>query len=587
MFPNAVRPSSDSKDASKELQLEKESFPHDLINADNFQSMWPLEYLNSFEDKDNMIANATKIGAIVRCSEPSAESENSSHQAIRDGLLNVEQYATHYCNRDVDVLHRCFEAFRKMFIDRFKIDVYRFMSMPSIAYAIQHNEGCFDGCYKENGVVLNFIRQAIVGGRVMTRDNQKHHTKHKVDDFDAVSLYPSGQSRLPGYVKGKAKLFRDSIPSDADYYITRVRIDSIGKERHFPLLSIQSERSCTADSPSSQSRNFTNDIVGKTFVMGKQALEDLVEFQSATYTIIEGVYWNDGFNKQIITTVKSLFEERLKLKKEGNPLQEGIKLLLNSAYGKLIQKPIVKEKLLVKGADKIAKHTHMNIHKLISRTPIVTSIVVDKKGVESTQTDLALFEEHKYLFEHFYPAHLGVQILDSSKHIMNEVMCLAEDLEAASVGASAAQAGAAPACRIWYQDTDSMHIDSDAVTHLADAFRAKYSRELIGNGLGQFHTDFDLKGSEGAIYAKESIFLGKKSYLDILACTGNAVEGQHVRMKGIPGKLLAENTYEKYMKLYHGETLTFDLAKCCSIDINTKTQRITKRLKFERKVVFA
>ncbi|KAH9147391.1 hypothetical protein LEN26_004736, partial [Aphanomyces euteiches] len=75
-------------------------------------------------------------------------------------------------------------------------------------------------------------------------------------------------------------------------------------------------------------------------IIGKQALEDIVEFQDVKYTIIEDV-------------VKESFEERLKLKKEGNPLQEGIKLLLNSAYGKLIQKPIVKEKLLVKGADKI------------------------------------------------------------------------------------------------------------------------------------------------------------------------------------------------------------------------------------------
>ncbi|CAK4900821.1 unnamed protein product, partial [Aphanomyces euteiches] len=78
--------------------------------------------------------------------------------------------------------------------------------------------------------------------------------------------------------------------------------------------------------------------------------------------------------------VKELFEERLKLKKEGNPLQEGIKLLLNSAYGKLIQKPIVKEKLLVKGADKIKEHTQKKIHKMISRTPITDN--------------LALFEEH-------------------------------------------------------------------------------------------------------------------------------------------------------------------------------------------------
>ncbi|KAH9185575.1 hypothetical protein AeNC1_012449 [Aphanomyces euteiches] len=459
-----------------------------------------------------MIANATKINA------------------IKDDFIDIQKYAIHYCNRDVDVLHKCFEAFRMMVINRFNIDVYRFMSMPSIAYAIQHNQGCFDGCFEQNGIVLGFIRQAIVGGRVMTQNNKKHHVKHQLADFDAVSLYPSGQSILPGYIKGKAKYFKDSIPEKADYYIARVRFDSIGKYRNFPLLSIQHDGS----------RNFTNDITGETMIIGKQALEDIVEFQDVKYTIIEDV-------------VKESFEERLKLKKEGNPLQEGIKLLLNSAYGKLIQKPIVKEKLLVKGADKIKEYTQKKIHKMISRTLITDN--------------LALFEEHKYLYEHYSPAHLGVQILDSSKHIMNEVMCLAEDIEA----------------NIWYQDTDSMHIDRDEISKLADAFRDKYGRELIGN---QFHSDFELEGSQGEGFAKESIFLGKKSYLDVLTCEGNDVEGHHIRMKGIPGALLQQNPYEAYLKLFDGESMEFDLAQCCSIDINTKTQRVTKRLKFMRKVSF-
>ncbi|CAK4325357.1 unnamed protein product, partial [Aphanomyces euteiches] len=446
------------KDVSKGLSLEKESFPHDLINASNFKSMWKLSYLDGFEDKDAMIANATKIGAVI------------------EDQIDIQKYAIHYCNRDVDVLHHCFESFRSMVIDRFNIDVYRFISMPSIAYAIQHNQGCFDGCFEQNGVALGFIRQAIVGGRVMTRDNEKHHVKHQLADFDAVSLYPSGQSILPGYVRGRAKFFKDSVPETADYYIARVRFDSIGKRRNFPLSSIQQDGS----------RNFTNDIVGQTMVLGKQALEDIAEFQGVQYTVIEGCYWDNGFNSKIVDTVKELFDERLKLKKQGNTLQEGMKRCSTA-----LTKPIVKEKLLVKGADRNAEHTRKQIHKLISRTPITD--------------DLALFEEHKYLYEHYSPAHLGVQILDASKHIMNEVMCLAEDINA----------------RIWYQDTDSMHIDRDAISKLAEAFRAKYGRELIGNQMGQFHIDFDLKGSEGEVYSKESIFLGKKNYLDVLACDGN------------------------------------------------------------------
>ena len=381
----------------------------------------------------------------------------------------------------------------------------------------------------------------------MTRDNEKHHIKHKLADFDAVSLYPSAMNELKGYVKGKPKLFKDQIPTNADYYVARVRFDYIGTKRHFPLLSFYQNGS----------RNFTNDIVGKTMIVGKQALEDIARFQGAKYTVIEGLYWNEGFNNQITLTIRKMFDARLKYKAEGNPLQNVLKLMMNSSYGKLLMKPIVKKKVFVSGGQKkINEYTHKNIHRMISRTPI--------------SDRLALFEEHKALTSHFSPIHLGIQILDSSKHIMNRVMCLAEDIDA----------------RIWYQDTDSMHIDYDAVPRLAEAYKKYYSKELIGKDLGQFHVDFELKGSKGNIYAKESIFLGKNSYLDLLACDNNDVEGVHIRMKGIPSKLREDNLNEKNMNLFNGQSLSFDLSELCSINIDTKSQTVSKRTNFKRNVSF-
>lgn len=46
--------------------------------------------------------------------------------------------------------------------------------------------------------------------------------------------------------------------------------------------------------------------------------------------------------------------------------------------------------------------------------------------------------------------YIGVLILDMSKRIMNEVMCLGEDLK----------------INIYYTDTDSMHIDKDGIEKL-------------------------------------------------------------------------------------------------------------------------
>lgn len=522
------------KDACKDINVVKESFPHHLMHINTYQNNLKLDVIKeTFADYDNLIKNASAI------------------DAIEGDELNTIKYAIHYCKQDVKVLSRCFEAFRDMMMKRFKQDVYNHISMPGLAYAIFHNEGCYDDCVEMAGVPLMFVRNAIVGGRVMTRDNEKHHTKHIVSDFDAVSLYPSAMQRMEGFPKGSPKMFKGDLPT-CDYYIARVKVESLNKPRHFPLQSIKNEAG---------SRVFTNDIVDHEVIMDKYALEDLIKFQQAKVSYIEGMIWTEGFNTKICSVIEDVFNERLKLKAEGNPLQNGIKLLMNSSYGKLIQKPIVKTKRFIRGEADVKTYTSKNIEKLICRTRI--------------DDDLYLFEEHKQISNHYSPAHLGVAILSVSKRIMNEVMCLAEDIDS----------------KIWYQDTDSMHIDRDQITKLSDAFRVKYNRELIGKNMGQFHTDFELDGSEGEVFATESIFLGKKSYIDVLACDGNDATGYHIRMKGCPTKLIVDNDYKQtpleiYKDLYNGVQKQFDLAKTCSINIDTKTQKISNRTSFIRKFNF-
>ena len=83
-----------------------------------------------------------------------------------------------------------------------------------------------------------------------------------------------------------------------------------------------------------------------------------------------------------------------------------------------------------------------------------------------------------------------------SKRIMNEVMCLAYDI----------------GCKIYYQDTDSMHIVKEDLERLERTFEEKYHRPLKGTNLGQFHTDFaSFTGREDVQHAIESIFLMKKN----------------------------------------------------------------------------
>ena len=82
---------------------------------------------------------------------------------------------------------------------------------------------------------------------------------------------------------------------------------------------------------------------------------------------------------------------------------------------------------------------------------------------------------------------------------MNEVMCLAYDI----------------GCHVYYQDTDSIHIECEDLPRLEEEFLKKYHRELRGKDLGQFHNDFPtINGHDEIPRSIQSYFIMKKCYID-------------------------------------------------------------------------
>ena len=76
-------------------------------------------------------------------------------------------------------------------------------------------------------------------------------------------------------------------------------------------------------------------------------VEDLINFQKVECEIIRGYKLTDLKDFTIIKVIRNVFNKRFEYKKQGNALQEIYKLIMNSAYGKTIQKPI-KDKLVYK-----------------------------------------------------------------------------------------------------------------------------------------------------------------------------------------------------------------------------------------------
>jgi len=476
-----------------------------------------------------------------------------------NGLVDIIKYSSIYCKMDCEVLDKGYNTFRAWILEACHLNINRFISLPSLADAYLLTQGVYEGTFRVSCVVREFIQRAMVGGRTMCAENKKHHIKNQpLDDFDAVSLYPSAMKRLGGYLLGKPKILETTDYAVLQYYdgyFVEILITDVGKHYKFPLMSVRNEDGI---------RNFTNDMVGQKIVVDKTTLEDLIHFQKVSFEIIRGYYYNEGRNPKLADTIEYLFEKRLQAKKEGNPIQAVYKLLMNSAYGKTLLKPIEDETKFVPEKDYekyIVKHYNE-----------IKEIVPLPNGREY------VIKLYKSINEHFNNCTCGVEVLSMSKRIMNEVMCLAEDLR----------------IDIYYQDTDSMHITSNKVTVLSDAYRELYHRELIGKDMGQFHTDFDSKIIKGDIVAKESIFLGKKCYLDVLSGEDGSVD-YHIRMKGVSAAAIHYYTEQNnislvdlYTRLYDGERIEFDL--CCGGDACAfefhKNMTISSREKFCRQICF-
>lgn len=472
------------------------------------------------------------------------------------------EYSEKYCQIDCEILRKGYLTFRKWMMGVTKLDIYEHISLPSIVHNYLIDQGCYKTVYQFSGVIRLFIQKCLVGGRCMTRNNERFKVNKEVQDFDAVSLYPSAMVRLDGFLKGKPKVLKTTDYTKIkkyDGYFIEVKIKRIPLKRSFPLLSYMTNKGV---------RQFTNEPPEENVFLDKTSLEDLIKFhklKKRDFEIIRGYYFNQGFNPKIKKVMSYLFNERKKKKAEKNPVQIIYKLMMNSSYGKTIMKPIDDKFTIIKGREKALDHIIRN-HNMI------------KYYVKLNDSDQYLIRKMKGINEHFSLPHVGIPILSMSKRIMNEVICLAEDND----------------INIYYQDTDSMHIDNDSVDKLAKLYKSKknYDRELIGKDMGQFHCDFDFKQDEGTLpVSVKSIYLAKKTYLDVVDYIkdGEAKQDYHIRMKGVPSESIIahnEDVWKTYLNLLDGDCIEFDLLKSRPMFEFMKNFTISTREKFTRVVSF-
>jgi hypothetical protein len=440
------------------------------------------------------------------------EEDKNEHDIFEyDGKnFNCMEYYKYYLNFDCLTLRGGMVKFNENIneLTNGTLSTSNVLTTSSLGHHFMSGKGVYNDIYQCKGNLRAYISKAVAGGRVHVNDKYVcAEIKSGVSYIDACSLYPSAMNRLGrefGYATGEAKHFIGAVPAGAKYYIATVEITAIRKEQQMPFVCVRDEKNCL---------HYVNNLSGPaTVVIGKLTLEDLIRYQDIEYKIIEGVYYDEGYNGTINEIIQNLYNGRLGYKKAGNALMsEMVKLVMNSAYGKTIMKTCNNQIVYRNNIEYVEKYYD-----------VIESFA--DKGMNQ-------YRIKKYCSDNSYNmASVGVQILEMSRRIMNELFDVANDMKVP----------------IYYTDTDSLSIDSTGLPSVIAEYKNRYGRDLMGDTLETFQYDFDFKSD---VHKKEiksiaSIFLGRKAYIHTVS-DGTRTEYIY-KMKGIPHASIIDTAEKKY-----------------------------------------
>ena len=571
------------------IPMGKEILPYSLYTWENIkkrqltQQVWnngiahewsckhigqPFDHVAVKKMQDEAWENAVKWGCVT--------------WRIGDGLIDIVDYSEVYCKSDVKVLKAGWITFKKWMKEITQLNIDDYVSLASLSHAYMVKEGCFTGVMEVSGTVQKFIHKTVHGGKCCTKNGFKWHVKRRLQDFDCTSLYPAAMTQIPGYPIGPPSIITSFPPPEASHWYGEFKVMNVGKYLDLPLMCYRGENG---------SKNWSNDMIGKTVHMDKYQWEDAQTFQHANFKFIRGYQFTQGFNPTVKRVIQHLFDERKKKKNErlgyeweplpaGESLAEKQEMDYPELSSLLLTKKPNEDDELELSANELAdlelppmnEHTIIKVgtgfyipvkgnpiemvYKLLMNAsygktmqkPIDKQVAyVDESKIEKyvakwfefiTGTWCKLANDRKYkisrikpINNHFNLVHCGSMILSMSKRIMARVTTTAQDL----------------GVNIYYTDTDSLQTEENGLQKLSEEFAKRYPElpPLIGKGLGQFHNDYDTDQIKTGVHCVEAYFLGKKVYickLHGLDKHGNPIVEYHIRCKGVNDSAIHHHT---------------------------------------------
>ena len=332
----------------------------------------------------------------------------------------------------------------------------------------------------------------------------KNEKNEKLVWFDVNSLYPEAITQLKGYPKGKPKnipiedLKSKKFMKYADEYYLKILIKKVKNKLYFPLLTKIGENG---------ERLWINNMENEEIYIDRISLEELIKYHDIEFEVKTGVMFNEGYNDKIGKVIKKLYDLRTKYKKEKNPVQLLYKLMLNTAYGKTIQKP--------KDSRILWRRNNQTTEKNLIKT------FGESIQYISTSKNSNMFKAKIRIgiLNHWAMPHCGSLVLSQSKKIMNKFLVEFEDYS-------------------YYTDTDSIFITETGYNILKE----KYP-EMIGDELGQLKEENHLSGN--LVRITKAMFLAPKTYWVREENEKGEVYDKFV-MKGIPQSSIDKVLNQKF-----------------------------------------
>lgn len=478
------------------------------------------------------------------------------------------------------------------------LDVFNYLTISSLSFDLYCQVGCYDKTCYNNGIDRVYIQEALKGGRTQTSRNEMYHIKKDSMYIDGVSLYPSSgfrhNSEYGGIPCGKYQKFESKETfekiKNKVYYVATINVKSLNDRQQMCFFDYKNEDGKRIYDANYE--NFIKNNKSNQIIIDRTQLEDYVKYHDMEYEFVQGIYWNE-FDPTYGILTEHIFNERKKFKALrndfGNAMQQVCKLILNSSYGKLGQKPAENKIVIRKNISKKLIDKNKKIWK--TTKPAENFLIKNYNSIKYMvqEEETTKFIIKKSEFDHMNLNHIACSILSMSKRIMNEPLDLCNEM----------------GIKVYYGDTDSFMIDLENSDKLFEAFEKKYGRVLKGKNLGQFHNDMehtfivDGKKITKDMRGVESYVLAKKSYISRMKLLNkddsyDDSELYHIRMKGAGSTVIKanlkqlgmKNPLELYKFWYEKKMCELDLClSSCKFDIKNMNS-VYKKKSFYRNFFF-